>query len=196
MSSQRDISAGGDVAGRDINKSQTTNYNYPQPKSRLAGLIDQLRDQIGKDKDAEEFVERLLSWMKPKETPLRRDLAEKLADSRQDHLISDALEAKERFTKQLRRTSFNPALQEIYAHILGEIYTTFNYKVKPKIRESMTPGIIDGEIYNLASGIMAQIADAPAELGLDLTDVTGMLYYLTGNCYLEWTYNDTVSSGH
>ena len=131
-----------------------------------------------------------MSWMTPKKTNLTRDLETKLTESGQSHLLYDALEAKERFAKRLKKTAFNPSLQEIYAHILGEIHSTFNLQIKPEISTAHKPGIIDNEIFKLASSIKVQIADSPADLGLDLTEVVGMLYYLTGNCYIDWTYNN------
>ncbi len=194
MNSQKNIYSGGDVAGGNIDKSFTAVYNN-HPKTRLGGLIEQLRDQIGKDPCAEEFVESLLSWMNPKRTDLRRDLATKLNACGKGYLLSDALENKELFAKQLRRTAFNPALQEIYAYILGEIHSRFIYQIKPMITTSDAPGLIESQIVELASNITIQVADAPLELGIGLPEVIGMLYYLTGNCYIEWEYNAAVPSG-
>jgi hypothetical protein len=194
MISQENIRAGGDVAGGDIHKPQLTYNIYDQPKPILVGLIEQLRDQICNDPDAAEFAEKLLDWMNPKETKLKRDLEAKLNACGKAYLLSDALEAKEKFAKQLRRTAFQPALQQIYACILGEIYSRFTYKIKPKIATSNEPGWVQNQIFDLADCITQQIAVAPAEIGLEITEVIGMLYYLTGNCYIEWDYNDSVSS--
>ena len=122
MSTQKHITAGGDVVNNgNIDKSQTT-IIFEAPKTQLGGLIAQLHEQIGKDPEAAEFVESLLSWINPKSTELKRDLAAKLNDCGKGHLLADALEDKERFAKQLKKTTFNPAVQEIYAYILGEIY--------------------------------------------------------------------------
>ncbi len=194
MTSQENITAGGDVAGRDIHKNQTIIVNAP--KTRLGGLIDQLREQIGKDPDATEFVESLLDWINPKSTELTRDLDAKLNACGKGYLIADALEDKERFAKQLKQTTFNPAFQKIYAYILGEIHSTFNSKIKPKINAENPRGEIEGEIKKLGDNITRQIADAPPELGIGLPEVFGMLYYLTGNCHLEWEYNDSLSSSN
>ena len=193
MNSQKNIYSGGDVAGGNINKSQTIVYNTS--KTRLGGLIEQLRNQIGEDRCAAEFVESLISWMNPKKTELRRDLATKLNECGKGHLLSDALDDKERFVKQLKRTAFNPALQEIYAYILGEIHSRFNLQIKPMISTSDEPGLIESKILELANTITSQIADAPVELVIGLPEVLGMLYYLTGNCYIEWEYNASVPSG-
>lgn len=190
MTSQRNISAYGDVAGGDINKSQTTIYSAR--KTRLAGLIEQLRDQIGTDPDAVKFVESLISWMNPKQTELTRDLAEKLNACGKGYLLVDAMEAKERFTKQLRRTAFNPALQEIYAFMLGLIQAKFNYCIKPLIATSAEPGPIEAGIDSLAEEIAMQIADAPPGLGIGLPEILGMLYFLTGNCHIDWDYDAPV----
>lgn len=192
MTTQIGIKAGGDVAGGDIYKSQT--IIIETAKTQLGGVIEQLREQIGKDPEAAEFVESLLSWINPKSTELTRDLAEKLNACGKGHLICDALEAKERFAKQLKKTTFNPALQEIYAYILGEIYTNFNHRIKPKIATAVEPGSIEGAIADLASTITSQISSAPPSLGVGMTEIVGMLYYLTGNCHLEWDYNAPLPS--
>lgn len=192
---QENLTAQGDIAGGNIDKSQH-NYTIEAPKTQLGSIIDQLRKQIKQDPDAEKFVESLLSWINPKRTELKRDLATKLSDCGKGHLIADAIEAKERFTKQLSKTSFNPAIQEIYAYILGEVAANFTHRIKPKIGTSMSPGEIEGAIADLASSITNQIAGAPPSLGIGMTEVIGMLYFLTGNCHIDWDYNAPVPSGH
>jgi hypothetical protein len=192
MTTQKNITAGCDVAAGNIDKRQT--FIIEAPKTQLGGLIEQLREQIGKNPEAAEFVESLLSWINPKKTTLTRDLAEKLNACGKGHLICDALEAKERFAKQLKKTTFNRAIQEIYACILGEIYTNFNHRIKPRIATAVEPGSIEGAIADLANTITSQIANAPPSLGVGMTEVTGMLYYLTGNCHIDWDYNASVPS--
>jgi hypothetical protein len=193
MTTQIGINAGGDVAGGSIDKSQT--IIFEAPKTQLGVLIDQLHEQIGKNPEAAEFVESLLSWINPKKTEFTRDLAEKLNACGKGHLLCDALEAKERFAKQLKKTTFNPAIQDIYACILGEIYSNFNHRIKPKIKTATEPGAIEDAIADLANTITIKIASAPPSLGIGITEILGMLYYLTGNCHLEWDYNAPLSSG-
>jgi len=195
--SQKNIVAAGHVAGgniTDINIGHyvdggiTANISYTPPPTRLGGLIDQLREKIGKDPAAAEFVERLLWWINPKSTELIRSLSDKLTDCDKAYLINDALEAKEVFAKQLKRTTFSPAVQEIYAYILGDIHTYFNLRIKPKIATTSEAGVIENAIYDLTNSISTQIANAPPELGIGTAEIVGMLYYLTGNCHLEWDY--------
>jgi hypothetical protein len=82
-------------AGRDINiKIDNRNFLNSAPSTQLSGLISQLRDQINQDPEAAEFVERLISWMNPKKTALKRDLETKLNACGNGHLIPDALDAK------------------------------------------------------------------------------------------------------
>lgn len=194
MTTQKDISAGKDVAGRDIIDNSKNTFINEAPKTQLGSLIEKLREQIDKDPDAAEFVESLLSWINPKNTALTRDLSEKLNACGKGHLVCDALEAKERFAKQLKKTTFNPAIQEIYACILGEVYTNFNHRIKPKIASAKEPGSIENAIADLADTITSKISNAPSSLGVGMTEVVGMLYYLTGNCHLEWDYNAPLPS--
>lgn len=187
---QENIEANGDVAGGNIDKSQTTIFTHR--KTQLEGLIDQLREEILHDREVSDFVERLANWMAPKKTELKRDLAEKLTACQKQHLIAEALDYKERFCKQLAKTKFNPALQEIYACILGEIYGNFNSRIKPRISSLTEPGAVEAAIADLASSITAQLSNAPAALGVGITEVIGMLYYLTGNCHIDWDYNAPI----
>lgn len=76
----------------------------------------------------------------------------------------------------------------MYALILGEIHTYFNHFIRPKIAASSEVGEIDAAIYELANSIANKIANAPPELGIGIAEIVGMLYYLTGNCHLEWDY--------
>lgn len=196
--SQKNIVAAGHVAGGDITEINigghyieggiTANISYTLPSTRLGGLIEQLREKIGKDPEAVEFVERLLWWINPKSTELKRSLPDKLTDCDKSYLIYDALEAKELFAKQLKRTTFSPAVQEIYAYILGDIHTYFNLRIKPIIASTSEVGGVENAIYNLTNSISTQIANAPPELGIGTAEIVGMLYYLTGNCHLEWDY--------
>ncbi len=192
MKKQKNIIAGRDVAGRDIINLETT-FVLEEPPTRLGGLIEQLKEQIGQDPEAAKFIESLLTWLTPKRTELKRDLTEKLTSCGKEHLIADALEAKELFSKQLKRTTFNPAVQEIYACVLGEVYTYFNYRIKPKISSAVNPGLIEEAVADLASYITGQMAAAPASLRLGQPEIIGMLFYLTGNCHLEWDYNASIS---
>jgi len=192
--SQSNLSAGGDIAGGDIVKN--TVYLIQPPKTQLQGLIEQLREKIKLDPEAAEFVESLLRWINPKKTSLTRDLSEKLKACGRSNLVPDALEAKERFTKQLTKTAFNPALQEIYACILGELYIGFTHRIKPKISAAQIPGEIETAIADLAETITKQISNAPPSLGIGIREIVGMLYFLTGNCHIDWDNTASLPPGN
>jgi hypothetical protein len=178
MNLQKDINASGDVAGRDVNKTQ--HIVVQDKKTRLQGLVEQLRNSTEKQSEASEFVDQLQRWMQPKDTVVTRTLEDKLKACSREDLIEIALDAKEIFAMQLTKTTFNPSIQEIYAHILGKIWFEFKLNAKPEEIES--------KIKEMAEELMSELAEVPihSNLGINHPEILGMLFYLTGNCHLNW----------
>lgn len=176
---QRNAQAGGDIAGGDITK-----VIYERPKTRLEVMVSNLQRDVEQDSDAKEFIASLQRWT-VKSTEYRRNLEQKLTACGKENLIKDATAAKEAFAKQLLRTTFRSALQEVYAHILQLVWSKFTHEIKPKIAADASADT-ELAICQLATEIDQQLANAPPELGLSVQEVLGMLYYLTGNCHIDW----------
>ena len=130
--------------------------------------------------------------MIPRSGEVSRDLEKKLSDCNRGYLISEALAGKERFAKLLMRNTFRAAVQEVFAFVLGEIHAEFNLRIKPHIASETTQGAIEARVADLAQNITDQIAKAPPALGLGKPEIVGMLYYLTGNCHIDWDYNASL----
>ena len=177
---QKNITAK-NVAARDIHQ---LTIQQPEKKTRLGELIKRLQTQLDKEPGAVEFVDRLKKWMHTR--GISRNLEQKLSDAGKESLLISALEAKEQFAKQLYRTAFHPGLQEIYAEILGQIYSSFTYRIRPHISPDEPKGKTEAAIADLVDSICDQLAEAPPHLGIGHAEILGMLYYLTGNCYIDW----------
>ena len=171
----------GDLAGRDI----THHHSYnPHPKSPLRELAEQLR--IDSDEDSQQgFIKRLQHFAEPPSHAPNRDLEQKLEDASRTDVLFDALKWKEQFSKKLLRLQFSLQAQELFVHILSKIHTFFIYKVRPRVIDAAPRTEIDGLIYQLILELYQEVGDS--ELDMTMTDLQGMVYFLAGNCHIDWS---------
>ena len=171
----------GDMAGRDIVKI------YRPTKTTLSYLYAKLKDEEENDKNLKEFIEELKHFTEPIDVKLI-GLEEKLSSANRGYKIDEAKRVKELFTKKLLQHQFSKAAQEIYAHILGLLHASFEYKVAPKIREGLSESAVDSIVFD---EVLKPISTEYLEenvLNICMHDLNGMLYFLTGNCHINWTY--------
>ncbi len=76
-------------------------------------------------------------------------------------------------------------MAEWVLHILAMINSSFQLKIKPMIRENKSSGLVDKAIYDeIVKSIYYEVGNSELEINMDY--IRGMVYYLTGNCYIEW----------
>lgn len=173
--------AGRDIAGGDIHHTNV----YHTPRSALRELADKLRLEAERDKDLSSFIEQLQHYVSLAPEVPTRDLERKLQDAGRSDLVLEALALKERFAKKLIRLQFSERAQEMFAHLLSKIHTFFTLRVRPMVKEGVPRSRIDESIYNeLLSPIYDDVGNC--ELGIDLADLQGMIYFLGGNCHIRW----------
>jgi len=154
-------------------------------KTPLRVMAEEYRNEIENSDIQKEFIEELQDYMKRVPGNDQRDLEQKLTAANRRDMIIDAKLLKEKFAKKLYRHTFSPNAQAIFVHILAVIRSSFQLKVLPLIRESKTPYEIDSTIYDsIIEVIYNQVGNS--ELDINMDHIRGMLYYLTGNCYINW----------
>ncbi len=175
--------AHGDVVGRD--KTVTNNY-FSKDVSALRRRSQELKDLYKNEPEFKGFIEKLEKFMTNAEGDKKsRTLEEKLKSGKRDDLVIEAKTLKERFSKKISKHQFSEQAQELFAHILAQINTFFNSKVRPLIAQGVDSSEIDSLIYEeLIKDIYNDVGDG--SLNIDMQDIKGMLFYLTGNCHLEW----------
>jgi hypothetical protein len=173
----------GDLAGRDINKPVTVNIGHI---SALRRRSQELKELYVHDQNYRGFIEKLQKFLTTAESSKQpRNLEEKLTAGNRADLVNEGKRLKERFYKKINKHQFSEQAQELFAHILAQINTFFNSKIRPLIIENQQPSVIDALIYDdLVKVIYDDVGDGP--LDIDTEDIKGMLYYLTGTCHLEW----------
>lgn len=180
---------GGDNAARDIYKTQSVNL-YPSPAapiSKLVLLIRKLKAEGEEEKILEGHIRQLQVFTRVVENEEVIGLDGKLAVSKRTDQLEMARYLKEMIFAELQKNCFSPAFQNLYAHLLAEIWELFNSYVVPAIQSGAGRQEID-ELVNtkVIQPVAKQIAECGEENDLSISDLRGMLYYLTGNCHVKW----------
>ncbi|OUL59294.1 ABC-three component system protein [Pseudoalteromonas ulvae] len=187
---QSDINAD-KVIGRD-DKSVTNNtyiQNAPiifKADANLQKLIDAHEKEIEQDPSYKEFTERLHQFLYKKVDGELRDLEQKLDDGGREHLIMTAMDAKEKITKKITKSSNYKSAQDIYTYLLSNIRVAFQHEIYGRVKSGsfhtfeiddlVVEKIIDPYLHNIEG----------CSLNIDKEDIYGLLYILTGNCYIQW----------
>lgn len=115
----------------------------------------------------------------------RRTLEQKLIDGCRTHEVKDAEKAKERFAMTLRRHIAQAAPLGRYTRMMAQVEGRFRRHVRPALL-SKTPM---GDVNQLVQqSVIDPVVKCHTDEGAGVTDgtVEGALYYLTGNCHIEW----------
>jgi hypothetical protein len=178
---QTDNVVHGDQAGRDIHKP-TTIIQQAAGVTPMARMIERFRAETAADREVRQTIERLQRWMKADGHVI--GLNQKLEAGGRMDIIRMAVEAKDRFAKCIMRHEFSPAAQEIYAFLLAKTHQLFVTLIYPGICRGESPAQIDQRLADVYGRVEALLEDNP--LGITPEEVMGMLYWLTGNCHLQW----------
>lgn len=177
------------VIGRDDNSQTTHNHIYPAIQNgdkNLKKLLEEHERERTLNPEYKQFSDELNMFFRQAYGVLPRSLEEKLTDGGRNFTIPTASAAKERVTKKIEKFANFSTAQEIFTYLLTNIRTAFTHEVQSKIKsgefnlhqidEIVTKKIIAPYLLTLEG----------TSLGLDKTDLYGLLYFLTGNCYVEW----------
>ena len=177
--------AGGHIAGGSIREEHHHHYSATTRSNRLAALVARLKAEVEADQNLREFIEDLAYYTGPVDPASRPDLATKLRKAHRDGEITQALKLKEVFWKRLDRNQFSRAAQEIYAYLLGHIHHRFKLRVVPMIQGNASKAEIDAAVTrDVIEAVWQEIDENP--LTINIQQIRGMLFYLTGNCWVKW----------
>lgn len=184
---QENLTAFGDIAARDINK--ITNIFAPivyREDLVLKRLLQEHEAEKQKDPDYREFSDELNKFLGREIKNELRNLEEKLKNGNREYLIDVALECKERVTKKINQYCHYKSAQEIYTYLLTNIRTAFLHEVQSKIESGkFEPYQIDEIVIDKIIEPFLQNLQG-SSLNIDKNELYGVLYFLTGNCYIRW----------
>lgn len=105
--------------------------------------------------------------------------------------IAAALRSKQAFCKKSLRYQYFESAQRIDGYLFAKMSHLFDTYVMPLIREGQPQADIRQTVYEqVVMPIMEEINTYGADdlyLCYNEDDLYGMLYYLTGNCHINWT---------
>jgi hypothetical protein len=170
-----------------IKKQYSFNFNAPEVDSKAILLLVQQYKNI--DCESDEFVamkEELDDYNKPRPNRDITGLSNKLKDGNRDDLIPDATYFKDKFAKRLSRYEFSTHHSAIHLTLLSKIEERFNSFIVPMIKKEEDNTVIDMAISKL---VIQPLADEvqPADITLTAKQIRGMMFLLTGNCYIKWS---------
>lgn len=151
----------------------------------LEQAIEQIKKSLGESKDAVDIIEDLADYIT--EYPNREiiGLENKLSMGDRSDLKERAVLLKNRFERRVAKNQMSLAEQHVYVQILSAISSIWHSKIKPLIDIGTSKNSIDSMIY---SELVEPVHKAVVRYDTLATSetVSGMLYFLTGKCHLEW----------
>lgn len=181
--SQSGNSVDGGMAGRDYinNKSITMS---PPKLSAITELNEQYLAETKTQQSLNQIVKELnhfcisLPYAK-------KDLETKLTEGGRISEVEEALFLKELVAKKIVELSKSPSAQKILSFILGRLKQSFLHRIYPQIQSNTITSEIDNLIYDEVI-IPAFDFLEKNPLGFSDEDLKGMIYFLAGNCHINW----------
>jgi len=164
-------------------------FNFNAPEIDYKGILLLVQQYKNIDCESDEFIamkEELDDYNKPRPNRDIIGLSNKLTDGNREDLIPDATYFKDKFAKRLSRYEFSTHHSAIHLTLLSKIEERFNSFIVPMIKKGEEPLVIDMAISRL---VIQPLADevAPADPTLTAKQIRGMMFLLTGNCYVKWS---------
>ena len=180
---QSGASAGGNIAGRDVNNT-TVVHAAPQ----AAGIVEQLLQKLSVEKDQDqhslERIERLQRFYIQRAHDGVNGLEAKLQHSGREESYLDAIEMKEMFAKLLEQWSLYSSAQKIFVYLLARAERHFNDFILPQISE-----LNSVEVNQLMNQLIVEptVQDCGASVfEIDHNVAMGMIYWLAEQCFVRW----------
>ena len=176
---------GGDYAGRDM---------YKNTYSRTAVSVNQLRKLFEKfeqekqsDPNIETIAEELQHLMTQREGEVVIGLEKKLNLAKKPQETIDlARECKEQYAKKLYKQQFYDSFQKINLILLSTTRTQFVNYVYPLIKNGASDSEVALALDEYVVKHLQSMLDVDDSLVFSPEDVWGIIYFLTGNCYIKW----------
>lgn len=177
-----------------LNAGNVEGSIYFSRKSRWAKRFEKLNQEVKSDQRYEGTMEALKYYLTKQDGI---DAETKLMDGGfSEKEIINAIKSKEKYAKRLQKNRFFESAQWIDSQLFAKIKMDFDAFVIPLVN-SKTPK--DEIMQNLVKNVIQPVLDLINTEGEDdeylnynADDIFGMVYYLTGQCHLNWTDYDNI----
>jgi len=171
------VKAGSDVIGRD------KIINYTPRLSQLDCLSNLFKTELSNKETTSKIIDELNHYSNAKSDI--RTLKVKLNEAGFSYMVDEAEELKENISKFIVKNQHYKSAQKIITFILSDIESTFKSKIKPHLYQCQNEDHLQLLINDM---LFSVIQDKLGENVLEIYNrqISGMVYFLTGNCHLEW----------
>lgn len=176
---QEHLNAGGDIVGGD----KSTHYNYfGNIRNRT---LDELYNELEKEKDSDlkNFIDELNHYANQIDRKIF-GLEAKLTDAELDNFIDIAIEFKEKFEKLLTKRQYSFVAQKIFLYFLSKARAIFQMEIKPKFPDAAPEEKFKIVREQLVDVLHSELGKNKLDIGFE--EVYGMVFFLTGNCHINW----------
>lgn len=154
----------------------------------IKNFIEEVFDTDGIDTTDQSTVDDLEYYISSVKGD-RLSLAQKLKVGGKSELeIGDAEAEKERIFKLVRRNAVSASARKKYRQFLSEVLTLFRLYVSPLIRSGADENIVNEAIHGKLLVPLSQQVEKNDLF--NIADIHSAIYYLTGNCHIDWAKND------
>lgn len=159
-------------------------------ESRLACWFRRLNDEFEKDNKLKKKFDDIRRYKT--KLPHTIGLDQKLKDGGfSEKAIEKARRLKQYFAKKSTKFQYYESAQRIDSYLFAKVCSSFDTYVMPLIEQATPLTDIKRAVYEqVILPIMNELNEnvaADACLCYNEADIYGMLYYLTGNCHINWT---------
>ncbi len=159
--------------------------NHFNSVSSLEQAVIEIKKSLGEDKEAVDIIDELADYIT--EHPAREviGLENKLKKGDREDLKLRAVLLKNRFERKVAKNQMSLAEQHVYVQVLSAISSIWHSKIKPIIDIGASKNAVDSAVF---SELIEPVHKAVVRYDTLATSesVSGMLYFLTGKCHLEW----------
>lgn len=151
----------------------------------LEKAIKAISKTIEDNPEFEGIIEELAEYITDRPGREIVGVEKKLENGGRQDLLEDAVYLKNKFERFLAKKQLSLTEQNVYAHVLAAMETSFNQLVRPLIQEGRPRSEVDLAVHkHIVEPVYASVVGFNATV--NTSTVQGMLYFLTGKCHLLW----------
>lgn len=177
-----------------LNAANIEGNVYFSKKTRFAKRFEKLNEEVASDERYEGIMESLKYYLTSRDGI---DMPTKLQDGGfKESEIIEATKKKEKYAKRLELNKFFESAQWIDSQLFGKIKMNFEAFILPLVNTGVTKDEILKEVVLKVVQPVLDLINVEGEndevLNYNADDIFGMVYYLTGQCHLNWKNYDSI----
>lgn len=189
----QDVNNSGEIQSQ-LNAANVEGNIYFAKKTRFARRFEKLNQEVESDIRYEGTMDSLKYYI----TQLDGiDAQTKLYDGGFNEIeVISAIRKKERYAKRLEKNKFFKSAQWIDSHLFAKIKMDFDAYVVPLMKVHTSKDeifkVVVVEVVQPVLDLINLEGEDDDVLNYNADDIFGMVYYLTGQCHINWKNYDSI----